>query len=1159
MKTSFKSITNVRNWRLAAITIGGTLAMSLATTAFAAAPKINSGNASGTVGVPFSYQITANQTIPNNGWGATGLPPGLSGPSATGLISGTPTTAAGSPFTVHLTATNSNGTGTADVTFTISNPPAPSLNGNNNATGTVGVAFSYQIQATNNPTSYNTSPNPPAPGLTVNTTTGSISGTPTTVGNYSVTLSATNAGGTGTKNVTFKINTGPTSIATISPTAVWEGDTVTLDGTQSHTNPPGGTLDYLWQQLAPPVGTLVIPLENPQPNETAIEHFTAPAPQPLGTLSWQVTYNLKVTDSTVAGGAKNTVSASVTTTVYAAPVADAEPKDKHVYEGTVVTLDGSGSTPQDGMSSLTYTWAQTGGTAVTLSDVHAVKPTFIAPQVGPAGAALTFTLVVTESRTGLATTKDSASPDSVTINVDNVNQPPTALANTINDPNNIVSSAPVAENTTGVTLYGFGTDPDGDALTFHWTQVHDASGAALQPGDTVVTFDTLAQNPSFTAPNLTTQDHVDLWFQLITNDGHLDSGPSYVVIRVNNTNDPPMAVPTATPASVEEGGTVTLDGHLSSDPNNDPLTYHWQQVGTPVVTLAGADSQYASFIAPTVSAQQGQITLMFNLTVDDGNGGKDTKPVNVTVAHKNLPPIADAGQPLTVPEMSNACLDGSGSYDPEDGKSVLFAWVQVPDVGEPIVSLDNANTSGPCFDTPNVGPGGATLHFQVTVTDSKGLSSSATVAVNVTYVNHPPTANPGNDQTVNEGDIVHLDGSNSTDPDGNQLTYAWSQFGGASVTIVPDQSDPSKVTFIAPQVFCAGDVVVMTLTVDDGYGGTDARNVNINVANVNNPPTAKAGGNQNAHTGQVVTLNGSGDDQDLEEKGSLTYHWEQVSNGAPTVTLSGANQSVANFTAPDVGGSSVGLQFNLTVTDLCGGSGTDVATITVANPIAVAQGPSTVNENASGMLNGSGSYDPDGDLVTYAWTQVDGPTVTLDDATSATPSFTAPWVSADSQVKFKLVVKDPTGFSSAPAYVTFTIINWNQPPDISGAHADVGVLWPPDHRMIQVQIVGVTDAQNNATIRIDKVTQDEPTNGLGDGDTPVDANPATPHTGNTENLRAERSGKGDGRVYWIYFTASDPETTALGTSPQGIAKVMVPHDKKTDTAIDSGQNYKSTQ
>ena len=131
-----------------------------------------------------------------------------------------------------------------------------------------------------------------------------------------------------------------------------------------------------------------------------------------------------------------------------------------------------------------------------------------------------------------------------------------------------------------MTLYRFGTDPDNDLLTFSWTQVHDTSGLPLQPGDTVVMLsNNTSSSPTFAAPNLTTQSSVDLVFQLTTNDGFLSSGPSYVTIRVLNSNEPPVAVPSATPASALEGQTVTLDGTGSHDPNmSDILTYTWVQV-----------------------------------------------------------------------------------------------------------------------------------------------------------------------------------------------------------------------------------------------------------------------------------------------------------------------------------------------------------------------------------------------------------------------------------------------------------------------------------------------------------------------------------------------------------------------------------------------------
>jgi large repetitive protein len=1075
MKTSFKPITYIQTWRLAAIT----LAMTLATQAFAMGPG----------------------------------------------------------------------------------PQPPNLNGNGNATGTVGVAFSYTISATNSPTSYNATGLPP--GLTVSTTTGLISGTPTTVGTYNpVHLSATNAAGTGTKDVTFKINSAPTATATSSPAAVWVGETVTLDGTASHTNPPGGTLDYNWQQLAPAVGTLVIALTPAPPNETDTETFIAPAPQPLGTLSWPVTYTLKVTDNAVSGGAKNTTSAPVTTTVYAAPVADAEPKNAHRNENTLVMLSGSATNPQPG-ATFSYKWTAPAGITLFPTDT-AQNPTFTAPFVGTAGQALTFTLVVTEHLAGLATDKASA-PDSVTINVDNVNAPPTAVANSVNDPNNIVSPGVVAENTDPVTLYGFGSDPDGDTISFHWTQVHDATGAPLQGTDTAVGLSSnTSMTPTFVAPNLTTQDHIDLFFQLTTNDGLLDSGPSFVTIRVNNTNNPPTAAPAVSPLSALEGESVTLDGSASTDPDGDSLTYTWAQTGAPpgpVVTLSPNNNDVMpSFVAPAVSVAQGSIGLTFNLTVDDGFGGTDTKPVSVTIYHKNLPPVAIANATVTVPAGGTAHLDGSTSYDPE-GDALTFTWVQVPAVGEPVVGMltpeDPPTNSKMSFDAPTVGPAGADLHFQLTIADGHNPPVTAAAVVHVTYVNHPPTANPGNDQNKNEGDTVSLIGS-GTDPDGNPLTFTWSYLSGPAITLNVDPSDSSKATFTAPQVFCAGGAVVMTLTVDDSFGGTDSKNVTINIANLNHAPSADAGGNQsNIHEGDLVELHGTGDDADTEEVGSLQFQWTQTSGPLPWVTLSGSGKDVS-FTAPSIGGGNpdafVELGFSLTVTDSCSGSTTtDPVIVHVANiphaPVAVATtGSPTANEGGDTVtLDGSGSSDPDGDTLTYTWTQVGTPLVSLTPSGS-NATFVTPWVSADTPLKFKLTVTDPYGDTSS-AYVCVTVNNWNTPPDVSGAHADVPVLWPPDHKMIQVHILGVTDAQNNATITINSVTQDERTNGLGDGDTPIDAIVS----GDSVLLRAERSGNANGRVYKVCFTAADPEGHV-----DGCVKVMVPKSKKTDIAIDSGQNYDST-
>jgi hypothetical protein len=111
-------------------------------------------------------------------------------------------------------------------------------------------------------------------------------------------------------------------------------------------------------------------------------------------------------------------------------------------------------------------------------------------------------------------------------------------------------------------------------------------------------------------------------------------------------------------------------------------------------------------------------------------------------------------------------------------------------------------------------------------------------------------------------------------------------------------------------------------------------------------------------------------------------------------------------------------------------------------------------------------------------------------------------------------------------------------------------LWPPNHKLHTVTVSGATDPDGNPlTYTITSVTQDEPLNGLGDGDTSPDAFPG-PSPGQAL-IRAERSGTGDGRVYALNVTVSD----GLGGSCTGTATVSVPHDQSGRPAVDSGQAY----
>ena len=225
--------------------------------------------------------------------------------------------------------------------------------------------------------------------------------------------------------------------------------------------------------------------------------------------------------------------------------------------------------------------------------------------------------------------------------------------------------------------------------------------------------------------------------------------------------------------------------------------------------------------------------------------------------------------------------------------------------------------------------------------------------------------------------------------------------------------------------------------------------------------------------------------------------------------------------------------------------------VSAANQIPTAtRSDQTVDEGATVTLNATASADADGDRLTYSWIQVSGPAVPLVDADSPQPHFTAPAVGATgATLVFQLVVGDGSA-ASQPDTVTVTVRDANQPPSCGLATASPSLLWPPNHKLVSVAVQGVSDPDDrDVRITITGVTQDEPLNGLGDGDTTPDA---VIQAGSVL-LRAERSGLGTGRIYTVTFSA--PISRALraqGRSPSACRTTA-----GREACIDTGLRYNS--
>ena len=143
---------------------------------------------------------------------------------------------------------------------------------------------------------------------------------------------------------------------------------------------------------------------------------------------------------------------------------------------------------------------------------------------------------------------------------------------------------------------------------------------------------------------------------------------------------------------------------------------------------------------------------------------------------KNKAPIANAGpdQIITLPK-NNTLLDGSASID-HDGYIVSYRWTKIS--GPVSFSIDKIDSSKTIVNVLQVG----VYNFELKVTDNDGLSAKDTVQVIVDPVftaNHPPVANAGPDQTITlPTNTVNLDGSASTDPDNNIISYQWTKVSG---------------------------------------------------------------------------------------------------------------------------------------------------------------------------------------------------------------------------------------------------------------------------------------------------------------------------------------------------------------------------------------------
>jgi hypothetical protein len=383
--------------------------------------------------------------------------------------------------------------------------------------------------------------------------------------------------------------------------------------------------------------------------------------------------------------------------------------------------------------------------------------------------------------------------------------------------------------------------------------------------------------------------------------------------------------------------------------------------------------------------------LALSLAACGGGGGSSPPPNHV--------PVANAGNAQTINKRTETTLDGSGSSD-ADGDVLTYSWKQTAGAA---VQLSSSSAAKPTFTSP--GKSGA-LTFQLTVSD--GHSSSTPATVTFTVANRAPTAAAVADGTVAAATSFSLDGTASSDPDGDPLTYTWTQTSGTSVSLVGPAT--ARPAFIAP---ASSDTLVFQLMVSDGETQSAAATETVVVQGSASamPPVANAGVDQTIPKRANVSLSGYGS---TPVSATLTYQWQQSSG--TTVTLTNSGSVSPTFVAPATPGD---LVFALVVSSNGVSSQPSFVTVHVVNNPPVIAGlalsPAPARRNDAISANASiTDADQDPLVITYTWTR---------NGTIVTPA-TGPDYPAGNQLKGDVIavhVSASDGTVTATASASATI------------------------------------------------------------------------------------------------------------------------------------------
>jgi len=689
------------------------------------------------------------------------------------------------------------------------------------------------------------------------------------------------------------------------------------------------------------------------------------------------------------------------------PVADAGP-DQTALQGNVVTLDGSGSSDIDD-SNLTYNWTfisvPTDSTA-TLSDSSAVNPNFIADLIGiyeirmivNDGTVNSAPDTVSVNIVALPTVEISAEPlaifigESSTLTWTSTHADTCAIEPGIGsvDLNGSIPVSPTETTTYTITATGSGgtatanftvTIANSDPVAIDQTvrlnedetasivlTASDANGDALtyqvvtQPSHGTLT----GSSPNLIYTPLQNYNGSDT-FTFKANDGSLDSNTATINLSIQPINDTPTAVNDT--ATTNEDTAIAVIPVLSNDTDPDGDTLSISGFTQPIHGTAGSNGDGTLTYTPSLNYYG---TDSFTYTISDGNGDISTATVNITINPVNDAPVAN-NQTVTLNENETTSITLTASD--ADGDQLTYQIVSSPSHGTLTGSAPDI------IYTPAENYNGSDA-FTFKANDGTVDSGQATVTITVNPVNNPPVADAGPDQTALQGNVITLNGSGSSDIDGDSITYNW------TFLSVPTGSTATLFDSLLVNPTFTADLIgtyEVQLIVNDGTVNSAPDTVTINIFAL---PTVEISANpETILIGESSTLTWSSTNADtcVIEPGIGSV----APNGTTAVSPIETTTYTITATSPN-------------------GTATDTVTVTVNYPAPIL----TISADPETILSGESS--------TLTWTSTNSETCVIEPGIGSVALNGSTAVSPTETTTYTITATGLGGTTTASATVTIT-------------------------------------------------------------------------------------------------------------------------------------------